>query len=94
MTTHLIQVLTGDYAIIDGTGPHGLPLTSVVLRTDEARMMPLIDGISAQISALEQFFGPFPLERYGLAISDMPPYVAMETQGRSLFCVDHQGFHW
>jgi aminopeptidase N len=27
----------------------------------------------------------FPLERYGLAISDMPPYVAMETQGRSLF---------
>ncbi|MEO5900332.1 MAG: M1 family metallopeptidase, partial [Ilumatobacteraceae bacterium] len=85
MTTYLIQVLTGDYEIIDGTGPHGLPLTSVVLRSDKARLMPLIDGISDQITELEQFFGPFPLERYGLAISDMPPDVAMETQGRSLF---------
>ncbi len=85
MATYLIQLLTGDYAIIDGTGPHGLPLTSAVLRSDVARMTPLVDAIGSQIAQLEQFFGPYPLARYGLAIGDSDPEVAMETQERSQF---------
>jgi aminopeptidase N len=88
MATYLIQLLTGDYAIIDATGPHGLPLTSAVLRSDVARMTPLVDGIGDQIAVLEQFFGPYPLERYGLAIGDSDAQVAMETQERSQFS-DH-----
>ncbi|MCU1503076.1 MAG: peptidase family protein [Ilumatobacteraceae bacterium] len=85
MATYLIQLLTGDYEIVDTTGPHGLPLTSVVLGSDTARMQPLIDAIGSQITYLEQFFGPYPLDRYGIAVADSSPQVAMETQGRSLF---------
>ena len=85
MATYLIQVLTGDYELIDGTGPGGLPLTSAVLRSDAAIAQPYINGISGQIAFFERFFGPYPLASYGIAITDSFPGLAMETQGRSLF---------
>ncbi len=85
MTTYLIQLLTGDYEIVDGTGPNGLPLTSVVLRSDRTLMQPYIDVTPEQIAFFEPLFGPYPLDRYGIAMSDSDPGLAMETFGRSLF---------
>ena len=87
-TTYLLQVLTGDYEVIDGTGPNGLPLTSVVLRADRALMQPFIDTIPAQIDFFDDFFGPYPLSRYGIAMTDSFGGLAMETTGRSLFSRD------
>jgi aminopeptidase N len=88
MATYLIQVLTGDYEIVDGTGPHGLPLVSAVLRADRQRMQPLLDLTAQQIAFFEQYFGPYPLDRYGLAITDSFRGLAMETQERSQFSRD------
>ncbi len=88
MATYLIQLLTGDYELIDGTGPDGLPLTSAVLRSELARVQPAIDRMPEQIAVLEQFFGPYPLDRYGIAVTDSASGLAMETQGRSLFSKD------
>jgi aminopeptidase N len=84
-TTYLLQVLTGDYEVIEGVGPNDLPLLSVVLREDVALMQPFIDTMSAQIDYFDDFFGPYPLSRYGLAITDSFGGLAMETTGRSLF---------
>ena len=88
MATYLTQVLTGDYELVDGTGPDGLPLSSAVLRSELARVQPSLDAIGEQIEVLEQFFGPYPLDRYGIAVTDSAPGLAMETQGRSLFSKD------
>lgn len=85
MATYLLQVLTGDYEVVTSTAADGLPLVSAVLRADAARLQQYLDITSLQLAFFEEAFGPFPLDRYGLAISDMPAGLAMETQGRSLF---------
>jgi aminopeptidase N len=85
MATYLVQVLTGDYELVEGSGPDGLPLLSVVLRSDRALMQPYLDSIVPQIDFFDGFFGPYPLDRYGIAMSDSFGGLAMETQERSLF---------
>jgi aminopeptidase N len=85
MTTYLIQLLTGDYEIIEGEGPNGLPLSSVVLREDRELMQPYLDTIDDQIDFFDDFFGPYPLAQYGIAMTDSVGGLAMETQSRSLF---------
>lgn len=85
MTTYLIQLLTGDYEVVPGVGPNNLPLTNVVLRSDRQTMQPFIDVTPAMLDYFDDYFGPYPLDAYGLAITDSFGGLAMETQGRSLF---------
>ncbi|HZX53206.1 MAG TPA: M1 family metallopeptidase [Ilumatobacteraceae bacterium] len=85
MATYMIQLLTGDYQIVNSTGPNGLPLISAVLHNDATTMQPYIDAIGEEIDYLDDFFGPYPLDRYGIAITDSMPGLAMETFERSLF---------
>jgi aminopeptidase N len=85
MATYLIQLLTGDYELVDGVGPDGLPLLSAVLRQDRTMMQPYIDTIAAQIDFFDGYFGKFPLDRYGIAIGDSTQGIAMETMERSQF---------
>lgn len=85
MATYLIQVLTGDYVLVNGEGPHRLPLVSVVLADDREAAQPALDLMDDQIAFFEEYFGPYPLDRYGIAITDSVPGLAMETQGRSYF---------
>ncbi|MCE9621774.1 MAG: M1 family metallopeptidase [Actinomycetia bacterium] len=85
MATYLIQLLTGDYEVVLGTGPNDLPLINVVLRRDRAAMQPFIDLTPELIDFFDDFFGPYPLDSYGIAITDSFGGLAMETQGRSLF---------
>ncbi len=88
MATYLVQLLTGDYQVIDTTGPAGLPLLSVVLRDDVATMQPFIDETPRMIEFFQPYFGAYPLDRYGIAITDSFSGLAMETQERSLFSRD------
>lgn len=92
MATYLVQLLIGDYAILDGGTAGTVPLTNVALRDDVARMQPYFDLTANQMAFFEPLFGPYPLDRYGLAFADSVPGLAMETQGRSLFSrQDFQG---
>jgi aminopeptidase N len=88
MTTYAISVLTGAYDLVDGVGPHGLPLLHAVLKADRALMQPFLDVTSAQIAFFEQWFGPYPFDRYGVSMADSSAGDAMETQERSLFSRD------
>ena len=89
MATYLIQLLTGDYEIVDGTGPNGLPLVSAVLhRRPPRRCSRTWTRIGDQIDFFDDYFGPYPLDRYGIAMTDSVPGLAMETQERSLFSRD------
>ena len=85
MATYLIQLLTGDYELVDGVGPNGLPLLSAVLHNDRETMQPFLDVIDDQIDFFDDFFGPYPLDRYGIAITDSFPGLAMETMERPMF---------
>ena len=88
MATYLIQVLTGDYELVDGVGPNGLPLLSAVLRQDATTMQSYLDAIDDEIDFFDDFFGPYPLDRYGIAIADSFGGLAMETMERSMFSRD------
>ncbi|CAB4546622.1 MAG: M1 family peptidase [Actinobacteria bacterium] len=85
MPTYLVLLATGDYEVVESTTPDGLPLVNVALADDLDRVRPFFDGIAAQIDFFDDLFGPYPLDRYGLAIIDSIPGLAMETQGRSFF---------
>jgi aminopeptidase N len=85
MATYLIQLLTGDYEIVDGVGPNGLPLLSVVLRDDRDTMQVYLDSIDDQIDFFDDYFGSYPLDRYGIAITDSLPGLAVETMERPTF---------
>jgi aminopeptidase N len=88
MATYLILLITGQYELVEGTGPGGLPLLSAVLRDDLTTVQPYLDSIDDQIDFFDDFFGPYPFDRYGIAITDSFGGLAMETQGRSLFSRD------
>jgi aminopeptidase N len=85
MATYLIQLLTGDYEVLDGGTAGDTPLVDVVLAGDAERMQPYFDLTDDQIAFFESLFGPYPLDQYGLAFTESFPGLAMETQGRSLF---------
>ena len=88
MATYLLQVITGDYEVVSSNATDGLPLVSAVLRSDRARLDQYLAITSQQLDAFTEWFGPYPLDRYGLAITDSPAGFAMETQGRSMFSRD------
>jgi aminopeptidase N len=48
-------------------------------------MQPYLDVTPEQIDFFEQYFGPYPFESYGIAMTDVSFGGAMEEQGRSLF---------
>ncbi len=85
MATYLAQVLTGKYSLETGTGPRGLPMLSAVLTADRTLMQPFVDVQASMIDYFDDWFGPYPLDRYGIAMTDSFPGLAMEEQERSLF---------
>ncbi|MEO1055916.1 MAG: M1 family metallopeptidase [Actinomycetota bacterium] len=92
MATYLVQLVIGDYEIIDGgtyetIDGRSIPLTHVVPAGDAARYADEFDHLPGQMAKLEEWFGPYPLAHYGLAIVTMIPNAAMETQGRSMYHV-------
>ena len=88
MATYLTQLLVGPYSVLDGGATDEVPLTNVAFTDDVSRMQPYFDLTAEQIQFFEPFFGPYPLDRYGLAFVDSVPGLAMEHQGRSLFARD------
>ena len=78
MSTYLVQLIVGDYEVIDGgTVPSGrnlpLPLMHVVPAGEQATFDAAIGGIADQIAFFEARFGPYPLDRYGLLDVCGPP---------------------
>jgi aminopeptidase N len=85
MATYMVQLLIGDYEILDGGTAGTTTLTNVALRDDVDRMQPYFDRTAEQIAFFEGFFGPYPFDHYGLAFAPSVGGLAMEMLGRSMF---------
>ena len=93
MSTYLVQLVVGDYEIVvpdaitraDGTE---IPLLHVVPAGERVEFEGAFDTVAEQTAFFEELFGPYPLERYGLAFVRGLSDLAMETQGRSMFGAD------
>jgi aminopeptidase N len=86
MATYLVMLAIGEYELSDGgTSTTGVELDHVVPRgkaSDLDRYRPVVDR---QLAYFADLFGPYPFDRYGVALLDSVPGLAMETQGLPLF---------
>lgn len=89
MASYLLTFLVGPYELVDGgTSASGVELDHVVLSDaiDPTDPIDVYGPITVeQLAFFEDLFGPYPFDRYGIALADSVPGLAMETQGLSLF---------
>jgi aminopeptidase N len=85
MATELAQVSVGRSAVLQRTGPHGLPLRDVVPAADRERLEPWLRKTAGQIEWMEQRIGRYPFENYGVLIARAKTGFELETQTLSLF---------
>ncbi|MER7464710.1 M1 family metallopeptidase [Streptomyces sp. NPDC097981] len=85
MATELAQVSIGTSAVVQGTGPHGLPLRDVVPAADRQRLEPWLKKTPGHIQWMEQHIGRYPFENYGVLIARAKTGFELETQTLSLF---------
>jgi aminopeptidase N len=94
MSTYLVQLIVGDYSVIPdepfvSVDGDEIPLVHVAPSGAGDDLEQFFAVTDEQLAFFEDLFGPYPLDRYGLAlVADFPPGLAMETQGRSMFNVD------
>jgi len=88
MATYLVQLLTGDYEVIEGDPVGDTRVVNVALRDDVERMEPYFAVAGDMVRFFEPLFGPYPLSTYGTAFTDSFSGLAMETQGRPMFARD------
>ena len=92
MATYLALLLVDDYDLVDdgAVSSAGAPvdLHHVVLSDRRGALDAYLDVTRDQLGFFTELFGPYPFDRYGLALADSQPGLAMETQGLSLFSID------
>ncbi len=90
MATELLQVVVGQYTVVNRAGPNGEKLRDVVPTAEAAALEPALALTPGQLAWLEQKLGPFPLEAYGIVPinSTAPPnfdFTGLETQTLTLY---------
>ncbi len=86
MASYLVLLLVGEYELVDdGSSDSGVELDHAVLRSERDDLDAYLGVTRDQIRFFESLFGPYPFQRYGVAIADSIGGLAMETQGLSLF---------
>jgi aminopeptidase N len=86
MAPYLILMLVGDYSVVDGgTSSTGVELDHAVLTDRADQLEPYLAVTGQQLEFFTDLFGPYPFDRYGLALADSERGLAMETQGLALF---------
>jgi aminopeptidase N len=91
MASHLATVVIGDYQIItDQTSSElaGVEIRNVLPDDLADNPPPDLARLGEMITVLEQHFGPYPFDTYGVAVIDPLFFVALETQTLSLFSRD------
>ena len=86
MASYLTLLLVGDYDLVDaGTTASGVELHHAAIDGSASTLDAYTEVTLDQFEFFEPLFGPYPFDRYGLAITDSTPGLAMETQGLALF---------
>lgn len=81
MASYLLQVVIGDYELVDGgTTPDGVVIRHAFHRSIAAEARVATERTAEMIDVLDDVYGPFPFEAYGVVAVDEPLGFALETQ--------------
>jgi aminopeptidase N len=76
MATYLASIAVGNYVLVDGVSPAGVPLRSYVFPEQKAAFESLIPMIGSNLDWMSETFGPYPFEAFG--------YVSIDSLGDSM----------
>lgn len=80
MASYLLQIAIGDFVLIDGGNVGAVTIRHAVHRP----LVRAVEAVTARtadmIDVLDDIYGPFPFESYGVLVVDAPLGFALETQ--------------
>ncbi len=89
MATYLASIVTGDLAYVERPAIGDTAIRHVVPHDDVDTLVPRLDDLYAEmLPELEDWFGPYPYDAYGIAAVPESLGFAMENQTLSLFSAE------
>lgn len=80
MASYLVQIAIGDYELVDGGTVGPVVIRNAFHRSVAAAARATVSRTAEMIDVLDDIYGPFPFEAYGVLVVDEPLGFALETQ--------------
>jgi aminopeptidase N len=80
MASYLVQIAIGDYVLVDDGTFEGVTIRHAFHRSLAAAARTTVSRTAEMIDVLDDVYGPFPFEAYGVLAVDEPLGFALETQ--------------
>ena len=80
MASYLVQVAIGDYELTEPTRIGGVTIRHALHRSFAARAAVTVETTSEMLTLLDDVYGPYPFEAYGVVAVDQDLGFALETQ--------------
>jgi aminopeptidase N len=84
IASYLVQIAVGDYELVDGGTVDGIVVRHAIHRSLLAEGKATLARTGEMLQLLEQIWGPYPFEAYGVLVVDEPLGFALETQTLTL----------
>jgi aminopeptidase N len=88
VASYLVQVAIGDYELVDGGTFDGVAIRHAFHRSVAGDARRTTERTIEMIDLLDDVFGPFPFEAYGVLAVDVPLGFALETQTLTIIGTD------
>ena len=88
IASYLVQIAIGDYELVDGGTVAGIVVRHAIHRSILEEAKATVARTGEMLQVLEQIWGPYPFEAYGVLVVDEPLGFALETQTLTLLGSD------
>ncbi len=88
MATYLVQIAIGDYELVDAGRVGDVTIRHGLHRTLLDRARQTVEGTADMLTLLDDVFGPYPFEAYGVLAVDEALGFALETQSLTIIGSD------
>jgi aminopeptidase N len=88
MASYLVQIAIGDYLLVDDGEVGGVRIRHAFHRAIGGSGPDLVEATTSMIDVLDDVWGPFPFDAYGVLVVDEPLGFALETQTLTIIGTD------
>jgi aminopeptidase N len=88
MASYLVQIAIGDFVLVDAGRVGNVTIRHGLHRTLLEQATETVDGTAEMLTLLDDVYGPYPFEAYGVLAVDEPLGFALETQSLTIIGSD------